>query len=1287
MTSADQPAPIRPGRTGRAAQREAFVDARAGTFDDAALSDAMATLLTEAPAPKARGRKATKAAAAAPGTAKAFPTGDVRRWVPIGPSVVRAKEGRRFARASGRIRDLQVSADGRRAYAATAKGGLWYTDTAGALWSPVGGWADRPLVKGGVGNAQACGCLLVAFGDPASPDPAALDYVMVGTGELQGFSRPPIRPALTGKGVLAARGPASSAGAGGDPWEPQSGIALLEGLGCFSLARDPAAEAGKPDAPRKDRVVVATSAGLFLGARQPAGPPHNGEFAWTLLPALGAFFGLPAGAQPIVTAVMWLARGADPKGRIVVALAKDLEAADPAVFPVARSGVAFSDDLGATFTWVTGLDPTAAGAEPGIGRMSVANPAADRVYVLGERHTAAAPPDTDKASVWQIPAMAGATPTATLLTGVPSIWTRSSATGKNQRDYDQALAAEVVGGVDRVYLGGNFGSSGTASVWIFDVDGVTKALKPVTGVSRTGTLHPPVGDGAPEDGFVGDDIHPDVQVIRLAGTVPDRQVWVGCDGGIFVSTQNGRVSTYGARVTGLAALEVNFVAAHPTSSHYGAIGTQDNGRHSRTGDMVWEDTMGGDGGGVTFHPNLSHVILSQFTRAAWETSPDVTFRDPLTNSGGFDAAKRKREEDASAFYSGPASVPLSALVGRIAVGTNRVWVTDDVGSGARNTWKALPYPSGAPSNPRPGGDDTVPLFGVPGGAPLPPASGVPLGSVLTTKWVLADPLGLPELLVMFEKGLVRWSEKPAGTWATELLVAPAGKKIATVDAPDPVKSMLSDVAPIPGTHDFYVTTVGDPATTATDTCLFFDDATKKFLPTDLRKRLPVVAPATDPPLDPAYSVVVDPTDNKQVYVGTVTGVWHGVRTPGTAPHAWTPLVNGLPQAAVQDLNIWVDPAGLASSPRLLRAAVQSRGVWEVDLKAPTEPRRTYIKVHARDDRRRIPTPMANPRQPPAAAAVSAVVSRDIMVRPKAAPVKAPKWMGVVIEAATVPDYQLWTFQTAFRWLFPSVHPDGRWGEAFGNLVELHRSRLGLPAVPAVANPHQAIDQALWEKVVGKNSGGSVVGGVRVTAAGQVTSAAGDPLAVYRAPWQTSVSPNAVATEIDLLETVVMRNGLGDVSKVFTEKCTVDVLIHHRDTRPLAANDAFVLLLWREKLLSATLLGTDVKGIPAYVTALLGGGAVPATPAGWTLGTTGPRGLDRLTVPLDARLPRAVSVDVDLSGVPNGHQLMVLAVVGSSVDACAVAPAGPLPALVTPEELARRWPYAAVRMVTMDKRPT
>jgi hypothetical protein len=1257
------PRPSRPKtrRSGRAAERHSFVASRVGEYDATALGTAMSARLE------------AEAAAAAAGPVGLFPSGDERRWVPIGPSVTRAFSwffAPSFPRATGRVRDVAVSSDGRRAYAATAKGGVWYTDDGGATWSPVGGWAARSAVAGGVHNAQSCGALLVAFADPPGPDPkadAARDFVLVGTGELQGFGRPPARPALAGRGVLAALGPATKPG--NDPtWEPEAGSGVFEGLGIFELARDPAATPARTTSPSVDRVAAGTSAGLFLGTRRPAAAPHNGEFTWAKKPALGTFMGLPAGRQPIVTEVLWIARGGDPDGRILVAVALGLETPARAGVAPPGSGVAYTDDLGTTFHWVAGLDPTASGAVPMVGRMSFANPEADRVYVLGDRQPAA--PTATVATVWRIETAAAAAPSADPIAGVPVVWVGNSL-GKKQRDYDQAIAVDVVGGVDRVYLGGNTGPGG-ASLWCLDVS-VGPALVPTAGVSRKGS--PPSGDGAATGGHIGISIHPDVHMIRLAGTHPHRQVWVATDGGVFVSTQAGRAHTFAPRATGMAALEVNFIAAHPTSSHFAAIGTQDNGRQSRVGDQVWHDTMDGDGGGIVIHPTESQVIVSQAFHAAWDCDPFAGFVNPLTQ-GAFVDPTSDRESDASAFYSGAAAVRHSPTSARIALGTNRVWVTDDLGVAAQNTWNVLPYPGGPLTNPRAGGSDPPASrnVGVPAGTPLPVVSGGngPLGEVITMKWVSST-----TILVLFANGLVRWTEDPVThQWTSRLLVAPRNVTLTppVIDALDPAVSGLSDVAPVPGTDDFYLATTGTLGNAA-DTCLYFHDASSRFFATSLRTQLSA--------LDPAYAVVVDPVEVSEVYVGTVTGVWKGVRgagppAPGAAwPHTWETDINGLPQVAVQDLNIWVDPDGSADSPRLLRAATQSRGVWERDLRAAPDPKRTYLRVHARDDRRRLPTPMRNPRVKPGRPDVVPFASRDIMIRPRANPAAAPRWPlspSASMNIGNAPAYQLWTFQTAFRWLYPSVHPDGQWPATFGALLELHRS-----TAPALGPVEPTINKALWD---------AVVGGTHLDAAGAVTSSASDPLAVYRPAWQTPLAMDAVATEIDLLENVVPPKVVNDVFHVFAEPSTVDVLIHHRDTEPVPAGDAFAMLLWRSGPSQSALLATDIAPIPGYVNAVLGAGPVPPAPAGWNRAET-PGGSPKLSlpVPLDARLPRAVPIDVNLSSptVPANHFVLFLAVAGSSIDPCGEAPVG-LPAVPRPADLVRGWPYAALRLVKVSARP-
>jgi len=86
---------------------------------------------------------------------------------------------------------------------------------------------------------------------------------------------------------------------------------------------------------------------------------------------------------------------------------------------------------------------------------------------------------------------------------------------------------------------------------------------------------------------------------------------------------------------------------------------------------------------------------------------------------------------------------------------------------------------------------------------------------------------------------------------------------------------------------------------------------------------------------------------------------------------------------VQDLDIWVDPVTPtpATSPRLLRAALQSRGMWETDLAHPGE-RRTWIRSHAWDNRRMPLAVDATPLTPPPVLPDLLMDSPDIVVRPR-----------------------------------------------------------------------------------------------------------------------------------------------------------------------------------------------------------------------------------------------------------------------------------------------------------------
>jgi len=1246
-----------------ALERELFNVARSGTFDPVELAEALASLrvseLTEA-LPKGLAKGVGEDIAA-----KRWADNDNQRWVPIGPSVVRRGQASGRPRVVGRVKDLAVSADGMRAYAGSGLGGVWYTGDAGHSWIPVGGWAPANPFTGGNFNARAVGSILVHF-DPG--DDPTLDHVVVGTGEPPPGAAPVGEGNFAGLGVLSAFGPATRT-IDADPWEARPDTAqvrLFEGIGFYRMARRPGRTPGSIVAGAEDEILAATSGGLFRGTRRAVGPPAdgNGEYAWTRVVSVDALAGVAASQS--VTDVIW-----HSSGRIVIA--------------IDSFGAAFSTNNGTSFTFLNGASPLPAPGSQVQGRTTLAEvPGTNRIYVLAPLPPpAVANPPADTPALFRIPDITVAAPAAVNVGNVPAgLW-------GGQAFYDQAIAVDPSGARDRVFLGGSFhefpANEFLGGVWCFEVD-ATPALVAVPGISTTAAPAPPVpivGAGADVAGLIGNNIHPDIHAIKLAGAGATALVWVGCDGGVFVSRHGGRTHTFASRCNGLAALQPTFLAQHPTSSHFVASGFQDAGMEVRSGDTVWDKVALGDGGGTVFHPTRPQHIVGQTFNHGWRKVPDANFTMPTRTNAVGDV-----ENGQTLFYSGAAAVATAAGGHRICVGTSRVWLTENVGGTAQNTWRVLPFTTAAagalPTDPRDNfGNDNQPTFGIPSVvAGDVTAAGVgPLGGVLALRWVTPT-----ELLVLFARGIVRWNQT-AGRWRATILLSPAVQPGTAASGASPT-TLLTDIVPVPGTQDFYLTTTGDLTNAAIDTCYHFTGGA--FNPTGLRSSLPV--PPGSPvgaaaPLEPAYSVALDSVAPAAVYVGTVTGVWNRIH-PAPAGTVWNRFDNGLPQAAVQDLSIWTDPTPVAGviSPRLMRAAVQSRGLWEANLAAP-EPPRTYVRVHARDDRRRFPTPMANPRRGPGTTEENTFESPDIVVRPRANAGIIPPWtLGrQTIHEGDLHTYQLWTFQTAFRWLYPSVVADGQWTDTFGDLVELERVTRGLPAAAATPPGQRYIDKALWDAVIQNTRVDPDSGLPSVNAA--------HPLAVLRPAWHTPsrtltgvLRQTVPATEVDLLETVQPRSVLNGAWQVHSEVSTVDVLLHHRDMRAVPEDGAFAILLRRSGPNRQTLLNSPGADLPALAADLLAGNA-HAPPTGWTVenGNVAGRTVHRLPVTLDARMPRAVSIDVDLAGVQRNHFVLFLAIVGSSADAFTQAPLN-LPASPTVRQVARRWPYAALRLVQVAPRP-
>ncbi len=1108
------------------------------------------------------------------------PEGDLNLWVPIGPSTVLKGQAGGNPRVAGRVRDLWVSPDGSRAYAGSASGGVWFSNDGGSTWSPLGDWLATPAGAdiSRPSTTLTCGCLLVNFGAPAD---GSGDEVYVGTGELTPDPSGVPGSQLGGVGVLRLADPVPQVlnDPFGQHWKREA--KNLTNFGIYRLARHPT------DA---NQMVAATSIGLFKRATA----TFTEDSDWTRVTAAPFNFTETAGKR--VTDVLWVATA--PKPRLFAALA-------------AASGTdvyTSVDGADGPFTPLN-LPKVIQDKGGGVARLALAVAPSDPtvVYALGSGPR-----------LWRVDGV-----TVTQIQDLPDDLFGGI---YGQSFYDMAIAVRP-DNKDMIAVGGStISADGEWSGSIFQFTIGPKAGGGLTAGFQAANQ----GHDDRDPTFIGTGVHGDIHQIRYLTVGTDMHMWVTCDGGIFRSTHAGQRYTFVNRNDGLAVLEPGYVASHPDSDAFVIAGAQDNGLLMRMGDSLWvhSSPIGGDAGCAIFHPNNKRFFAAQYHSAKWYSNGTLS---PPVMRGTLDATGKKvdpsepRENGRASFYSGGDARPISATQARLAIGTNRVWLADNWDPTLPTSWVTLP--SNLDPRRNSGTDDTTDRYG----------DGT--GSIISCKWVDNDRL---MVLIRASRGegqdsaVLLYRRKPDGTWERIVISEHSNKKSdyenGNIDQPtSPILPPLgpwSDLAihdPARGTYgSAYVAATGDGTSDRMDTVWWFD-GTNTWYPAHLRS-------SDHGTKAPAYAVVVDPADKTTVYVGTALGVWRGLQAfAGTTPGwAWEPFSNGLPEASVQDVSFYFN-----GNVKILRAATQARGVWEVDLSAsPAPTKRTFLRVHPNDARRTAATALTNPmKEGPANWRWYA--SPDIRIRParitvgETPPASAatPTWVG---SAPNV--YQLWIFQTALHAIDPICRANGVWDNQFADRLRQENVASG-----------NTIDVARWTRIVTDAN-------------------------VFAAPWE-GLEPS----EADLYELIV-EDGvdpeaatvpppppLSDwpspppVSRVAQRKHLVDVLVHYRDVRPLAKDQVRVTLLSRA--LPAD--NTQWAGIALSaawktgVAQLMSGGPPPALPDGWaTTDVTLPT--RTLTSDIDARTPRAATFNTDFSSLATGQFAVLLAIVHSTPDPVSAA---------------------------------
>ncbi|MGA0611698.1 hypothetical protein [Caldimonas sp. KR1-144] len=1193
----------------------------AGTSAEEALQ-ALRAAAVPAPAPR-RG-----------GPLRAPATDDKLLWQPLGPAVMLSGQAEGAPRVSGRINALAVHPDGQRAYAASGNGGIWATVDGGATWQSVGGLAatdtagiTRPAHR----NTSAA--LHVQWKDPAGSE-----LVFMGTGEPWSGATGLPESSEMGVGIFVATAPLGGAA---DPWKREAKNLVNDAVYAMASSPDGAT------------VVAAARTGLY---QRPAGGGQDVD--WPRVQSEP----FKSSADLRCTDVLWTppaVNGAPARLWVWVQA------------PAAKRGLWVRDDGQADFRPVA-VDAanSAFGFHGKRGVLGAVEKKATRVWLMLD--------DSPQPRLFRVlnPKPADGEPKALAVEGVPDIL-------GTQGWYDIALAVDP-GDEDRVALAGSFfGDPQNAA----DLDLVTTA----DGATRSYDASIVVDKVVPKPGsparlqygtsaraakMIGVGVHPDVHA--LAYSNGGATLWTGCDGGVYRSDKPLRPAGFYPRNDGLSISETNFMACDPRFEGEIVVGLQDNGVALRLSNATWRVVHAGDGGGVARNPRAPQRWVAQYTNGTWSNEATYGTSGPLYRVGAAAAAER----DAAAFYSGAAAIahrrnpaPAPAVnTSQLLIGTDRLWYSGDFGA----TWFTLPT-----------GSDPLPA-NIPAVSPpvLDTAQDNLGAKVLLCRWQDADTAwALTENAVYrFRRTAGSHDAGEPGTWARDTVIAKTGtvapdrpapsgkrKKRPAVPAADPIETLrraeswteiepnaLPAAGAQPARGALYLGTTGNAVPPECDTLWWFD-GNATWLATGLRakgnKGQPWPAPVT--------SIAVDPARPDEVWVGTTVGLLKGTRkaVAGTPPFEWdwVPHVNGLPEAAVEDLALFND-----GGVRLLRAAIGARGVWELRLDREAVAPLTYLRVHAGDLRHRDvarldrgdgtqrswhDSPDLRPRLAPSTTL--------------AGPSASQSWWRGPVNVGAEP---LRRFQAALRSSKkdPRVVANGLWDAYFSEVLR----DLGAPTTnqPAPAPPAGAPALPAFSRVsISKAFFESIWKDAHRTAE----------------PW--GAGP---VREPDLLE-LTPPLPEGDNGKARCELAArpwrVDVVVHHRGRLPRDGGDVRVTLLWwadpkpKKKAKFDKPADWPQGAVPwtATVQAMLNSadGASAALPPGWhyAADTDATRRQTLAGRTLDALTPQVATFEANVGALPKDAAVLLVAVIRAGADLA-------LPAAADLQDLTRKSPAVAVRAV-------
>ena len=343
-------------------------------------------------------------------------------------------------------------------------------------------------------------------------------------------------------------------------------------------------------------------------------------------------------------------------------------------------------------------------------------------------------------------------------------------------------------------------------------------------------------------------------------------LWLGSDGGLFLNTNPSGGGSFVPMNTGLATLCTSHFTQHPTEPGVMFVGLQDNGTAKYVGEEVWNEVEMSDGGYGIVNWNNPFKVMCY-----WDGSLYVA------SDGGIDFSSWTFSTSGGATMEAPVV--------------------------------SAPYNPGSP------GDANIVAFGVYGavqissdfGASWPVTVAFPSGTEQPYSMVGAS---AARFFVGTAAGKVYRLDKTGGTWGlTEIDNAAGG--------PLPLSGLVSDIA------------VDWSDSTLSSIYICFGGSGDyrhvwHFNGTAWQAASGTASSSTAL-LDIEHNAIQYDRPTGNLYVGADLGLWKS--TDGGA--IWNPMANGLPDAAVFDLQ-------LHPTQRLLRACLHGRGLWEWKTDAPVQ---------------------------------------------------------------------------------------------------------------------------------------------------------------------------------------------------------------------------------------------------------------------------------------------------------------------------------------------------------------